>query len=251
MSTIFQQIMELATGRKVLFVCNHSGGKDSQAMYLYLQKQVPAESLVVVHAHLPEVEWDGIREHIQGTIQSPYFEAKARKTFFEMVDRRQMWPSPANRQCTSDLKRGPIQRVVIGICNEGGFDLVINCMGMRAQESSGRAKRPAFSRVESNCNGKRDWYEWLPIHTWKEDEVFQYIADHGQKPHWVYSAGMSRCSCRFCIMASRADLQKAAQLDPAGAKRYMEKEREINHTFSMPGKDGRKFLDEILNPVLP
>jgi 3'-phosphoadenosine 5'-phosphosulfate sulfotransferase (PAPS reductase)/FAD synthetase len=244
--------MEIANGKNPVFICNHSGGKDSQAMFLYLQKRIPKEMLFVVHAHLPEVEWDGVREHIKSTIGSiQYREAQAVKTFFEMVDHRQMWPSPNNRQCTSDLKRGPIQKVVIGICNTLGFDLVINCMGMRAEESPGRAKRQSFSRVDSNCNGKREWFEWLPIHHWKESQVFKYIAAHGQKPHWVYSAGMNRCSCRFCIMSSRADLITAAKLDPAGASRYMAKEREINHTFSMPGKDGRKFLDEILNPVQP
>lgn len=215
-------------------------------MFLYLEKRVPKENLVVIHAHLPEVEWEGTIDHIEATIGNSELQiVQAKKTFFEMVDHRQMWPSPNNRQCTSDLKRGPIKKGTIGICNERGFDLVINCMGMRAQESAKRAKKPTFSRVESNCNGKRDWYEWLPIHHWTEGQVFGFISLKKQNPHWIYSTGMTRCSCRFCIMASRKDLQTAAKLDPSGAARYIAKEREINHTFSMPGKDGRQFLDQI------
>lgn len=42
-----------------LFVANHSGGKDSQAMLIELLKRVPREHLIVVHATLGEVELGG------------------------------------------------------------------------------------------------------------------------------------------------------------------------------------------------
>ena len=44
--------------------------------------------------------------------------------------------------------------------------------------------------------------------------MFDVIRDAGQVPHLVYGQGMSRLSCVFCIMASRADLATAAQLQP-------------------------------------
>ncbi|MGH3711778.1 MAG: phosphoadenosine phosphosulfate reductase family protein, partial [Pseudonocardiaceae bacterium] len=96
-----------------LFVVNHSGGKDSQAMLIVLRGLVPEEQLVVVHAELPGVEWEGTQEHIRATIGNlPLIVAKARRTFMEMVEARGRFPSPMQRQCTSDLKRGPIQREV-------------------------------------------------------------------------------------------------------------------------------------------
>ena len=52
------EILELIE-RGALFVVNHSGGKDSQAMYLMLRDLVPAEQLVIVHADLGAVEWAG------------------------------------------------------------------------------------------------------------------------------------------------------------------------------------------------
>ena len=40
--------------------------------------------------------------------------------------------------------------------------------------------------------------------------MFHVIAEAGQSPHWTYAAGMSWLSCSFCIVASRADLRRAA-----------------------------------------
>lgn len=230
-----------------LFVLNHSGGKDSQAQYLRLRDIIPANQLVVIHAHLPEVEWEGTEEFIKATISHELHLVQAKKTFFEMVERRQMWPSPQNRQCTSDLKRGPIEKQIKHICNTRGFDVVINCMGLRAQESSGRKKKPVFRKVERNSNSRRTWYEWLPIHSKSTEWVFNYIESKGQKPFWVYAAGMSRKSCPFCIMSTEEDLCIAAQLLPELAAKYSNKEHKINHTLLMPTKKGRRFLSDIIN----
>lgn len=236
-----------------VFIVNHSGGKDSQAMFLYLQTLIPKERLIVIHAHLPEVEWDGTIDHIKNTIgDSEFHIVQAGKTFFQMVEHRKMFPSPKNRQCTSDLKRGPIKKKIIEICNARGYNVVINCMGLRAEEGSSRAKRyPHGAYVNSNCNSKRKWLDFLPIHSWSKDKVFEYIRENGQEPHWAYAAGMTRLSCMFCIMASKQDLITAARLNPEVASRYMETERRLDHTFLMPGKGGRKFLDEILTVQKP
>lgn len=61
-----QEVLELIA-RGALFVVNHSGGKDSQAMYLELRKHVPADQLVIVHADLGAVEWAGAVGHILAT----------------------------------------------------------------------------------------------------------------------------------------------------------------------------------------
>ena len=52
-----------------IFVCSHSGGKDSQAMYCLLRLLVPANQIIVVHAHLGEVEWAGVQDHIRANIE--------------------------------------------------------------------------------------------------------------------------------------------------------------------------------------
>ena len=62
--------------------------------------------------------------------------------------------------------------------------------------------------------------------------MFRVIRHAGQSPHWAYAAGMSRLSCSFCILASRADLRRAAELRPDLYRTYVELERRIGHTLS-------------------
>jgi 3'-phosphoadenosine 5'-phosphosulfate sulfotransferase (PAPS reductase)/FAD synthetase len=239
--------------QNALFVVNHSGGKDSQAMLIMLRSLVPAAQIIIIHAHLAEVEWPGTLEQVYryaGDI--PVHVTRANKTFFEMVEHRQMWPSPSTRQCTSDLKRDPINREIRAYLKEhpehGG--LVVNCMGLRAQESARRAKAATLKLNGRMSKAGRQVYDWLPIHELTEDEVFALITAAGEKPHWAYAAGMSRFSCCFCIMSSKKDLRTANKLRPSLGRRYIATERRIDHTFTQPRKNGpRRFLPEILGAV--
>lgn len=222
-----------------LFVANHSGGKDSQAMLIELQKFVPADQLLVIHAELPGVEWDGTQEHIRDTIGGlPLIVTRAVKTFWDMVEARGKFPSPMQRQCTSDLKRGPIQREIRRYlkANPRFGGQIVNCMGMRAGESAKRAKLIAFRRSDANSKAGREWFDWLPIHDFTEAEVFDAIREARQEAHWVYAAGMTRKSCQFCIMASEQDLTTAARLAPASYRRYVAAERRLNFTLTMSGR---------------
>ena len=229
--------------RGALFCINHSAGKDSQAMFHYIHKHVPIEQIVVIHAMLPEVEWDGVIEHIHNTTMGvPVLTCQSRRSLLQMIHERGMFPSPKNRQCTSDLKRGPIERTI----RATGHSLIVNCMGMRAEESSGRSKLDAFKRNEKNSNSKREWYDWLPIHDWQVNEVFGVITSVGQEPHWAYKEGMSRLSCVFCIFANQKDLTIAARLNPGLYKEYVELERSTGQVMIMPSKEmGRQSLEQI------
>lgn len=243
-----KELLEILKDESTLVVSNHSGGKDSQAMYLRLKNIVPAHRLVVIHAHLPEVEWDGTEQFIKDTIEHELFVVQSGKTFFEMVEHRQQFPSPKNRQCTSDLKRAPIAKQIRKLCNERGFKIVLNCMGLRAEESSGRAKKVTFKINKSQTNGKRVWYDWLPIHKMTTINVFKYIKSNNQNPFWTYSKGLSRKSCSFCIMSSKEDLCIAAKLRPELLERYDYYEKKFGRTMMMPTKkNGKRRLKEIIN----
>jgi DNA sulfur modification protein DndC len=248
--------------RGALFVVNHSGGKDSQAMYLLLRQVVPTAQLVIVHADLGPVEWAGAPQHIAATTSGePIHMCRSRRTLLQMIEERGMFPSPKQRQCTSDLKRGPIERTIRGItwsrraAGIAAWGLVVNCMGMRAQESSGRKKLTPFKFNDGNSKAGREWYDWLPIHAWTEEQVFAEIALAGQQPHVVYSLGMTRFSCCFCIMASEQDLRTAARLattrpellnDPRLYEKYVGLERSTGQVMLMPSKThGRRSLEQI------
>jgi hypothetical protein len=78
--------------------------------------------------------------------------------------------------------------------------------------------------------GRRGVYDWYPIHDWTLARVWGRMATPGS-PLAVYAAGMSRLSCRFCVLSSRADLLCSARLSPALADRYAEAELRIGHRF--------------------
>jgi 3'-phosphoadenosine 5'-phosphosulfate sulfotransferase (PAPS reductase)/FAD synthetase len=228
-----------------LFAVNHSAGKDSQAMLIALREAgIPDEQMVVIHADLGEVEWEGNLDHIEANSAGlPLIIAKPKTGFFDMVERRQMFPSAAQRQCTSDLKRGPIERELRRYLKEnprfGGK--LVNCMGMRAAESPARAKKKALTFSARNSKAGRDWWDWLPIHHLSTEEVFETIRSAGQEPHPAYALGMTRLSCCFCILASASDLRISAQANPELYRRYVETEQRIGHTLSM----SRKPLTEV------
>ena len=230
-----------------LVAINHSGGKDSQAMTIRLvEAGIPLDQLLIVHATLGDVEWPGTISHIQKTTFGlPLVIARPRRSFFGMVRARGMFPSPRYRQCTSDQKRGPIERELRRYlaANPRFAGRIVSAMGMRAEESAARRSRPVFRRNERNSVAGRTWIDWLPIHDLRRQEVFDTIAAAGQEPHWAYGAGMSRLSCSFCIMSSLADIRCAARLRPDLLSAYMALEDEIGHSLRPDGTRLCETLD--------
>lgn len=243
MNNIPHQDIDSLIKSGALFVSNHSGGKDSQTMLIKLLEVIPPQQIVVVHASLGAMEWPGALELAQNQAEDaglPFIVARARKTLLEMVERRfenrpevPSWPSASTRQCTSDLKRGPIQREVRAYAKANGFKVIVNCLGLRAEESPGRAKRQVFRKNETDSNSVLTWYEWLPIHELKAEEVFVSIREAGQEPHYAYALGNERLSCVFCIMASRNDLRNGGRHHPELLEQYAALEEHTGYTMHM------------------
>ena len=233
--------------RGALVALNVSVGKDSQAMCLLVARVVPRDQLVAVHAQLGEVEWPGTIEHIENTIPpgGPLIMAPVTsgKTLLEQVEERGMWPSKSARWCTSGTKRGPIERELRRYLKahprfEGRL---VNALGLRRDESRDRAGRIPWRRNERMSVAGREVFDWLPVFQLTTEDVFRVIAKAGQSPHPVYSFGLTRCSCSFCIFASRSDLRRAAELRPDLYAKYAQLERRIAHTLSPT----RKYLPEL------
>ena len=259
----------LASG--ALFVVNHSGGKDSQALLIHILKIVPRSQILVVHATLGEIEWEGALELAQKQAQDagvPFIVARANwkdgsdKTFLNMAERRfadrpdaPSFPSAKHRQCTSDLKRGPIEREILRYMRERGLKLVVNCEGIRAAESRDRAKRSPFVHLNSKLDkdGKptsalaragREAYSWLPIFDLQTLDVWCTILGAGQRPHPAYYAGNERLSCVFCIMGSKNDLANGAKARPDLFRRYVELEERTGYTMHMSRKPLAQLVAE-------
>jgi 3'-phosphoadenosine 5'-phosphosulfate sulfotransferase (PAPS reductase)/FAD synthetase len=256
-------MIDTLIARGALFVANHSGGKDSQAMLIKILERVPAKQVLVVHASLGEIEWEGALELAQKQAADagvPFVVARANwldgstKTFLNMAEHRfadrpdvPSFPSSEQRQCTSDLKRGPIQREILRFMKARKLKLVVNCAGMRAAESTDRRKLAPFVHLNTQLNkaGKpknqlaragREAYEWLPIHSLETLDVWCVIRGAGQHPHPAYSAGNERLSCVFCIMGSRNDLARGAQARPELFAQYVAMEKATGYTMHMSRK---------------
>jgi len=237
-----------------LFIANHSGGKDSQAMLIRLLERIPRQQLIVVHSSLGEVEWEGAMEIAQRQAEDaglPFLLVQPTKSFFDLVEHRyavnpgpgsSCWPSASIRLCTSSLKRDPIMRDVRRYAKQHGYTRLVSCMGLRAAESPGRAKRAPFTRNARGSTAGREWYEWLPIHDMSTEQVFQTITGAGQAPHPAYAAGNARLSCVLCIMASAKDIALGARARPELLAKYIEIEERTGYTMHQ----SRKSLQELI-----
>ncbi|TDE15280.1 phosphoadenosine phosphosulfate reductase family protein [Dyadobacter psychrotolerans] len=218
----------------MVLVINFSGGKDSCAMLAYLCEKYPDTEKHVVFAdtgweHKDAESWSrGIVEsfglHLN-VARNP------NKTFLEMVVRRKMFPGMQTRQCTSDLKRGPIQTWIRQNVTD---KLVINCMGIRSEESPNRKKAKHLSRNKSMTNSRRTVWDWNPIKDWNSDQVFNYLKMHNIPLHPVYKY-LSRFSCRVCIYMSAHDVHQVKINDPEAFKIIEHLENQIGFTMFQSG----------------
>jgi 3'-phosphoadenosine 5'-phosphosulfate sulfotransferase (PAPS reductase)/FAD synthetase len=226
-----------------ILLINSSGGKDSQAMLdvvcVLAKRANVLDRVTVLHCALGDVEWPGTRELAceQANHYGVRYEERQRAQglLLDQVRQRGKWPSAAARYCTSDQKRGPARKLITELVSELG-DLgrparVLNCMGLRAEESRARLNKARLSRDSAASSGRRSVDTWLPIHDWTEFQVWQRIRESGVPYHPAYDQGMSRLSCSLCVLASRADLVRAAQLRPVLAAEYAQLEHEIGHRF--------------------
>src|SRR5207253_10631088 len=118
------------------------------------------------------------------------------------VEQRGKWPSPKQRYCTSDHKRDQIKKIMTKLATEAGRHVrMLNCMGLRAEESPARSKKKPFAFDANSSNGRRHVDLWLPIHDWTTAQVWARIKASGVPYHYAYGLGMPRLSCCFCIFA--------------------------------------------------
>lgn len=236
-------------------VVNSSGGKDSQtALHVVCERAAQVgilDRVVVLHMDLGErVEWPGTRDlaEKQACHYGVPFVAvsKPGPDLLDDVAKRGMWPDAARRWCTSDHKRGPGRVFLTSLVRGLALNRparILQVFGFRAAESPARAKRQTFTFDGSASNKtRRHVWSWLPIHTWSDAQVWADIRASGVPYHEAYDKGMTRLSCSFCVLASKADLIRACQLRPDVADQYAAVEARIGHTF----QPGRRMADLIV-----
>src|SRR5439155_16262592 len=108
---------------------------------------------------------------------------------------------------------------------------ILSCMGLRAEESPARARKPPFAFDERASNGRRHVDVWLPLHDWTVEQVWDRIRVSGVRHHPAYDLGMPRLSCCFCIFSPRSALLLAGRHNPQLLAQYVEVEKRIGHRF--------------------
>ncbi len=237
-----------------------SGGKDSHAMTLWLSEQPgydPART-TVVHNDTGQ-EHRGALDKAQEAAANAGIPAERvivtrpylGRTLLDLVLMRRRWPgmSPKTRPCTRSLKVSPTDKLLRRM---GDHARILVLTGERREESPNRAKMAywSFRRVTSQAlrpQKRRLAVHWRPLLDWPTDQVFERIAHHGQRPLWVYDAGLvrsqlagspdgdalaySRASCTFCVYLRPRELATSFNLYPALACLATKVETYIEHRW--------------------
>lgn len=147
------------------------------------------------------------------------------------------WPSNNARYCTSDHKRGQVAKVMTQLTGESRLDSkkrrvrILNCMGMRAGESSARSKLKPFKLDKAQTNGRRIVHAFLPLFSWSLEQVWADVKASGVRHHHAYDLGMPRLSCCFCIYAPKAALMLAGKHNRSKLDEYVKVEQEVGSRF--------------------
>lgn len=246
-----------------IIVINTSAGKDSEVMQDLVWRLAVAQGVsdrvVSVHCDLGvRVEWDGTKELAErqtARYGMPFFIVSRRQgdLLAQAEFERKMWPGPkTSRWCTSDQKRDQVLPLITRLVTEynerhqAGVKVksrrqvkVLNCIGIRAQESDERAAKGAFvpgwnaveGKYERGSSSVRVIDNWHPVHALTEEQIWAHIRTEGLEYHYAYDIGMPRLSCVFCIYAPPQALLLAGYHNRSKLAAYTAAEQRMGHSF--------------------
>ncbi len=231
----------------VAFVINHSGGKDSSRMLGFVRERFPDNPTFAVMAdtgfeHQRPISASDFARSRCADFNVPFTIVRnPLRTYLEMVEQRGMFPSAKYRQCTSDLKRSPIEKYIRTL----PFRLIFNCMGIRSEESTPRSKLQPLSLNSSLTTQTRTVYNWLPIFDESLSDVLTWHWKSSVPLHPVYVSAfhrdgtvggyLRRLSCRLCIFSTDSDLLLIRQHDPGAFRAISDLEQKIGFTMRSTG----------------
>jgi 3'-phosphoadenosine 5'-phosphosulfate sulfotransferase (PAPS reductase)/FAD synthetase len=245
MTQVLEQVRRLAQdhGSDLAFVVNHSGGKDSTRMLGFIRTNFPDAPAYAVMADTgfehqrPISAADFARQRCAEFGLELTVVRHPRRTYLEMVEKRGMFPSPQFRQCTSDLKRGPIDKFIRSLPHK----VIVNCIGIRSEESNPRSRLSPLTSNQNLSTRCRTVYNWLPVFDQMLSEVLAWHWVNAIRLHPVYvpeyhkdgttGGYLRRFSCRVCIFSTDADLAAIHLHDRPAFDAVAELERKMKFTM--------------------
>jgi len=102
--------------------------------------------------------------------------------------------------------------------------------GERGEESPSRARYKVFE-PDRTCSDRRTVHRYRPVHSWKEQEVWDIIRRYRVNLHPAYRIGFPRLSCRACIFGQEDQWASLRQVDPAGFQTIADYEAKFGFTI--------------------
>jgi len=222
------------------YIASVSGGKDSAAMCLHLQEQGiehrrvffdtgwehPALYQYLKH-ELPKaigpIEWvtaptpnlDEEREQLAQAYEARlgHYSAMVR-----WMLHKAMFPSRMRRWCTETLKIKALKKYM----RDQDFELPVNTVGVRAEESVARSKLP-----EREISTSLDCMVWRPLLRWSRQDVIDIHTRHQLSPCSLYLKGAERVGCWPCIFSRKAEVRYMAETDQARVNLIRDLEHDV------------------------
>lgn len=224
-------IQEILRQKNVLVSFSVSGGKDSDTLSLdgneYLDSIGFQGERIIIHSDLGAIEHtDSLPtcERLSAKTGLPLVVVKPLRPMIERWEYRWQrnterfvnletvkiatWASSAQwRFCTSEEKTAPICKKLKELYPG---KIILNAVGIRGQESAGRANKPIWTEnklLQSKKTGTSG-LTWYPIRDYKLQDVFLSHKRHNFAMHEAYHKnGNTRVSCVFCVLAGEQDLR--------------------------------------------
>lgn len=238
---------------------SYSGGKDSDVMLELLPALCVVRGWkqpIIVHCDLGRAEWYFTPAYVERRALETGLELKVvrrpqgdlQQRIEQNIDRHPgqiPFPSSTARFCTSEMKTAPTNSEIAKMFPARRSskknpivtkDWIIVAQGIRAQESTERAKKGTYSVRQKTQS--RLVMNWHPLFNFTLADVWQTLGESleslkelqealrgyadprrgaelmGWRWHIAYALGNERVSCSLCILASKGDIERGAVYHP-------------------------------------